>query len=50
MNFRLVVNYLGQILIYFSIVFLIPILAAVYFKEDVFAFVYAAMISLAIRF
>ncbi len=48
MNFRLVVNYLGQILAYFSIVFLIPTFAALYFGEDIFAFIYPAIASLII--
>ncbi|WP_456477665.1 TrkH family potassium uptake protein [Geoglobus ahangari] len=38
MNTRLVVNYLSQIVLYFSLVFTIPLAAAIRYHEDVYAF------------
>jgi len=46
MNYRLILNYWGLILLYYPAVFVLPIFVALYFREDVFAFIYPALISL----
>ncbi len=50
MNTRLVVNYLSQIIIYFSIVFILPILIAFYYNEDVFAYLIPMSLCLFLGF
>ncbi len=39
MNTRLVVNYLSQIVLYFSFVFIFPALTALYYHEDAYPFI-----------
>ena len=46
MNYRLVLNYLGLILLYYPAVFLLPIITALYFGEDFLPFVYPSVVSL----
>ncbi len=48
MNVKLVFNFLGKILAFFSFIFVLPILVAYYFGEQLEPFLIAAAISLAI--
>ncbi len=45
MNTRLVINYLSQIVLYFSLVFILPIATAIYYHEDITAFLIPMAIS-----
>ncbi len=45
MRRRVVLNVLGRILVYFSLVFSLPVLAAIYYSEDVFPFLIASLTS-----
>lgn len=46
MNTRLIFNFIGQILIYYSFVFILPIVTAYYFMESPFPFIIAMLISM----
>ena len=48
MNVILVLNLLGRICTYFSLIFFIPIITAIYYGEDVLPFVIAALTSFAL--
>ncbi len=45
MNTRLVVNYLSQIVLYFSLVFILPLVTAFYYHEDVMPFLTPMILS-----
>lgn len=48
MNIVLVLNLLGRICLYFSFIFFIPIITAIYYGEDILPFIIAAVTSLAL--
>ena len=48
MNVVLVLNLLGRICIYFSLIFSIPIVTAIYYGEDILPFIIAAVTSFAV--
>ncbi|AIY90810.1 TrkH family potassium uptake protein [Geoglobus acetivorans] len=48
MNTKLVVNYLGQISIYYSFIFILPLISAHIYGEDLSAFIIPMVISMAL--
>jgi len=48
MNTRLVLNFLGRILIYYSGILVIPVLVAFYYGENYFSFIFSMLASIAI--
>lgn len=46
MNIRIVINFLGRILIGFSAIVFLPIIVAIYYNENIYPFIYSSIISL----